>query len=341
MDSFCSQAYTSKGLTAVKNQRGRGALFTYILKGHPTEIKNKFIFEAQNSANCECDIDYDYNENPISLVCEGKGFCIVDGTYPCIREPETYGITDKIISLGEYQSGEILKFRKDEALRLFDEIKKEEKRCAGFISAARSVAADCRHFEENSLNRAKINRFAAKLWKKYGTPPTGRIGTERKYFGEVITENGLQFSFEKFSRLCSNISVINDFSSAAGALIVDKIRLYALSSGYDVISFIDFLDGCTLRHVAVPELGYGIYCERTLKAEFENAGRIRKSRFLKEDYTENLKNRASFCKKAYSELVEEAVKSLRFLEKSKGNLNKIYLSATDEAHFFKKNVISA
>lgn len=333
MNYFCSQAYTKNGLTYLKNQPKQNDHFTYIIKGYPDSLKHKIMKQVQESTPCECKIEYDYNENPVSLLCAEKGFSIVDGTSPNPVEPQTYGITDTIIDLNTYQNLQILNQRKDEVLDLLKEIKKEERRCAGFISAAKGIADDCKRIESASLNHPKINRFSAKLWKTYGTPPTGKIGKEKKYFANVLTPNGCEFPLEKFGEMCDRISIINDFSMAAASLITDKIRLYALSCGYDVLSFLDFLDGKTVRHIIIPEISYGIYCERTSFVTFENAKRIRKTRFMKEDFEKSIKSRALFCKKAYIELIAEADKTLEYVDNLKKSLDDVYLSATDDKKF--------
>ena len=338
MNSFCSQAYTSGGLTTLKSSKADSE-FTYILKGYPHSLKQKIITEIQNSADCECEIAYDYNEKPVSLRCRERNFRIVDGTYPHFNEPETYGITDKIIDLSAFQSHEALRSRRDEAIKLFGKIRKEEKRCAGFISAAKGIADDCRRIESPALSTSKINRFALRLWQKHGTPPRGKVGTEKKFFADVPTENGLDFAFKRFGDMCRNIFIINDFSCAASSQLTEKMKLYALSCGFDVISFVDFLDGQTVRHIIIPELEYGIYCERAVRAPFEDAKYIRKSRFLKEEYSESCKNRALFCKKAYNELVNEAVKSLKNIENHKKCLENIYISATNEKSFLINTII--
>lgn len=338
MNYFCSQAYTQNGLVHLNTQPKSNDNFTYIIKGYPDSLKHKLLKELQSSAGCECRAEYDYNGNPISLLCREKGFMIVDGTNPNCIEPQTYGITDLLINISNYQNLDELKKHRDAVLSLLKKIKKEENRCAGFISAAKGIAEDCKRIESATLNHSKINRFSAKLWKTYGTPPTGKIGREKKFFANVLTSDGCKFPVSAFSDMCEKISVINDFSMAAASLITDKIRLYALSCGYDVISFIDFLDGKTIRHIIIPELSYGIYCEKASSVTFENAKRIRKNRFLKEDFTNCFKLRTSFCKKAYNELITESVKSLKSVDNLKNDLDNVYLSVTNENIFLSEMV---
>ena len=191
MEPFISQAYTAGRLSALKTQNTNG-LFTYILKGYPRSLKRELIKSVQNVCG-KCEAEYDFCAEPFSLVCREKGFAITDGTSPFTAEPETYGISDCIIDLGTYQNSAVLQSRRDEALALFREIGRLEKRCSEFISAAKGIADGCTETEAPAVNRPALNRFAARLWKKYGRPPTGRIGRETKYFAEVLTPSGLVF----------------------------------------------------------------------------------------------------------------------------------------------------
>ncbi len=337
MNTFCSQAYTAGGLKTLKVKSERKDYFTYYFKGYPDALKRELLSAVSDYAKCET--AYDFGGRPISLVCDEKGFRIFDGTYPQTREPETYGITDAIINLGGYQSFPLPDIARKKAAVLFEEIRKAEKRCTGYISAAKGVADDCRRLEKNNISFPSVNRFMSALWKKYGTPPVGRVGKEVRFFADVPTADGMYFPFSKFGEYCKCVSVISDFSSALAESTADKIRLYAISCGYDVITFVDFLDGETVRHVIIPELEYGIYSERlTPASEIENTKRIRKSRFLSREYNEKYKNRAAFCKRAYSELIEEAEKSIKDIQNLKNQLDEIFFSATDCGRFIDDNL---
>lgn len=332
MENFCSQAYTANGSVSLnRHNNPEDGIFTYVLKGYPDCLKRQLINTVDTCA--ECETEYDSEGNPFSLVNWSKGFRITDGTYPDSAEPKTYGLIDGIVDLGAYQNFSVLQSRKEAALNLMNEIKKTEKRCTEFISAAGGIEKDCAGIEDSALRKPALNRYAAKLWKKYGSPPTGKVGREKKYFADVISPSGMSFPFEKFSGLCRNISVINDFSSAVSAPLVDKIRLYALSCGFDVISFISVTDTSSVCHIAVPDIGYGIYCEKTEHAQFDKAEYIRKNRFLDSEYTGRFRSRTMFCRKAYSELLDGASASLAELQKLRKSLDDIYLSATDSEKF--------
>ncbi len=339
MEMFCSQAYTSKGLISLV-KKASDADFTYILKGYPAALKHSLLKELLNSTGFDCAAAYDYNNSPIYLYCKEKGFQIIDGTYPNAPVPETYGIADSVVDLNSFQDMRLLSRSKAEALSLFNEIRKEEKRCAGFLSAAKGIAAGCKRQENAFVIRPALNRFSARLWKKYGMPPSGRVGTETRYFADFLTASGFRFNYEKFNSMCGTVSVIEDSSAAVSESVADKIRLYALSCGFDVISFVDFLDAETVRHIIIPELEYGIYsADFSCAANIENGRKIRKSRFLKPDYSEHLKNKTAFCRKAYSELAEEAAKSIKTIEILKKRLDKIYLDATDTDSFISENAL--
>lgn len=337
MESFCSQAYTSKGLITLKTNAPK-SIYTYILKGYPDSLKQKFIEKIKNSTDCECSSSYNYNEKPVSLLCKDKGFRIIDGTFPNTAEPEIYGITDSIIDIGAFQNTSALQKDTSKIMYLFNEIKKEEKRCVGFISAAKGIVDDCRRCEASYINRSEINRFSSKLWKRYGIIPSGCVGNETKFFADILNGEGTAFPFEKFSGLCETVSIISDFSSVISYHIADKLRLYALSCGLDVISFADFLDTATIRHIIIPELKYGFYSAgRNSDINITNQKKIKTFRFMNQNCSDYIKNKKQFCRKAYCELMHEAAESIKRIDDLKQRLDNIYFSATDISSFICNN----
>lgn len=336
MKSFCSQAYTMKGLITL-NKKASDIGYTYILKGYPFSLKNQLLKKIAGKQDSLCVTACDYNGALISLSCKEKDFQIIDGTYPNTIEPETYGITDSVIDLNAFQNSALLKQKKDSALRLFEDIRKEERRCSAFISAAKGISDECRRSESQYINKSYLNRFAAKLWRAHGYPPTGKVGRETRYFADVLTGLGMKFDHELFNSFCTKASVINDFSTVVSSSIVDKIRLYALSCGFDVITLVDFSDAASPRHVIIPQLEYGIYSAVfSDDADIINAKRIRKNRFFNQEYPDFFKSKAAFCKKACSELTDEAAKSIRTIESLQKQLDKIFLEATDNEAFVSK-----
>ena len=112
------------------------------------------------------------------------------------------------------------------------------------------------------------------------------------------------------------MTVICEKSGACAARIVDRVRSYALSAGYDVISCI-----CPMNveggaeHLIIPELRYGIFvCKHYHKGDFAKSRRVFYGRFLS-DSGDQTKRRMDFSLKAYRRLMQEVFTSLNEVKK--------------------------
>ncbi len=334
MNRFCNCAYTSQGLKYIKPQI-KNDTYNIVIKGYPCSLIRKFIREAEKLS--ECNVFYDYNGNPVALYCENKNIYITDGMLPSSAEPVTFGAADDLVYLGQYENKNSLRKNSDRIVSLINSIGKCEKKCVSYLETMCGIAEDMKRTEKSCMNINKINRFASKLWKKYGTPPNGRVGKETIVFSDYITPHGEKIAFDEFNSVCKNITVVNDFSFLVSEIIVEKIRLYALGCGYDVISCADYLNMSKIRHIIIPELQYAVFSERQSTDKICGK-RIRNTRFVSDDYSQISKNRIVFYKKAFYELEQQASKSLQLIENMKNKLDEIYLSSWNGESFIAEKV---
>ena len=327
-------AYTSKGFISCGRSIFPPDCFTYILKGRPDFAKTDLMMNLINSAK-NCRAEYDYEEKPRLVYCEDKNICVRDGTYPYSADAETYGVTDRIIDLSGFQTDAQIKkqaFRVTDLMRL---IRKEEQRCERYLLSCAGIVNDCKRIEKNNLDSKKLSRYAYKLWRRSTNGMKGSVGTEKKCFLSPISSKGVKKADSVFSELCSSVTVINDWVGNAADQLTDKIRLYALSSGYDVISCVDILfPDEAPEHVIIPELKFGIYRQRSSAVpEFKAYKRIHARRFMLRESSDSTRNRISFSKKACGDLLNEAVSSIKKISFYNGELDKIYSEKFDVQGF--------
>lgn len=338
MENICTSAYTSKGFVALKGFEQANA-YTYYLKGYPKELKQNIIENAAKRFE-DYSLCRDYNGIITGMLCEEKNICVLDAAYPFKSEPLTYGATDRIIDLSKYQNIKNLKENADSVLMLMKDYKKQEARCVRYLAAAKGIVDDCKRIERDNIDIRKLNRYASKLWQKYGEKPCGKVGTERKCFTDYVSKDGVVAEKSIFEKECSTVIIINDFFGTVADMIIEKIRLYALGCGADVISSVDFLHPDAVPyHIVIPGLGIGIYREqKSREVSFKGGKRIYSGRFYLKDNTEVIKNRFSFSKKAYSNLIDESAKSLQMLNDIEFQLENVYLSASNADNLVAKSV---
>lgn len=336
MNSSAHSTYTSKGFISFERKTFPPDCFTYIIKGYPDSAKTDLLNTIiQNEKNCLA--QYDYRGKPRLVYCEDKNICVKDGTYPYSAEAKTYGASDRVIDMSAFQLGNELK---NQAVRVNDImalIRKEEQRCERFLLSCAGIINDCKRLEKSNVDFKKLNRYASKLWRRYSNGMQGRAGSEKKCFSTVIKENGITRFDSLFSELCHDVIVINDWSGAAADMIIDRIRLYALSGGYDVISCVDILNPDDVpEHIIIPELELGICRQKEADApDFKTYKRIFARRFMLKEASDSMRNRISFSKKACSDLTNEAVASVKKIRFYNDELDKIYSKEFDFLRFAK------
>lgn len=326
MTSFCGSAYTSEGFVNFCENSYSANNFRYILKGHSPDLKSQ-LFYALDARLSDAGYEHTVIKNcfgtPASILCGGKKLEIIDGTYPFSAEPVSYGSFDKIIDISSFQNIDGLKKESEKIRDLLLCLKKQEHRAIRFLAAAAGVRNDCRRIDAERTDRRKLNRFSSKLWSKYGERPNGSVGMQKKVFDDTSEHNIGIFD------ACERVVIINDDFGFAAQSVTEKIRAYALSSGFDVLSFMSICDPYgTPEHIIVPGIGLGIFTKSCSQKICPVGKKIHAERFYQREKAGLEKNRLAFGKKAFKGLVDEAYKSIKEIENINAELDKIYLPHT-------------
>ena len=306
--------------------------YGYVVKGYSSSVKQKLFdcIKSELDARNMDYIDFCTAEGSDGIYSPDAGFHIINGTFPDTAEPLTYGATDEIFSLSDYQDCEFLEYHSLEINDCLNERKKQIERCRRFLSASQSISNDIIRLENENIDIAKINRYTARLWQRYGGKLIGRVGTETKRFVSCITADGVELNMEAFDIFCDNIVVLVDKTGACSRIITDRLRRYALSAGYDVISCLCPMNVCAgAEHIIIPQLRFGVFVSKYYhRADFPNSRKTFAKRFLKAS-ADQTKHRIDFSLKAYRKLMNEAFASLEAVDKCNRELDCYYMTATN------------
>ena len=295
-----------------------------VVKGGSPELKDKIFIElseelVQKSIQNEMLFSF---ENCCGIYCDEEKILIADEKILKEKQIENAEI---IIDLNELFSETIPK----ELLHIYEkEYDKKIKRSGRFLSAADSVKKDAMRIDAKSVNIGSVVNYSSKLWKKLGAEMQGSIGTETRKFVSCITPDGAELNMKAFDA-CERLAVIVDKTGAVSTMIIDRLRRYALGSGYDVVSCICSLDGKTVEHIIVPELSFGAFSsEHYHRILPKKERRVFASRFHTTD-SELYKNRINFSLKAYRSLMNEAFESLIGAQTEERKINYIFGNIVD------------
>ncbi len=298
---FYYGVYSPKGFYSLASKQSFRAEKNYVVKSYSASAKQGLFdtIKKELERRGQSCVDFCADERSLGIFSNDAGFRILDGTYGCLSESN-----GEILYLGDPEpTAEMQKY--------INERKEAEKRACRFLSACRCINNDMVRLDSANMDIVKINRFSSRLWSSAGGTLKGNIGTEHKRFVTCITPDGVELNMESFDTYCENITVICDKSGASARRIVDRVRRYALSAGYDVISCICPLNiEAGAEHLIIPELKYGIFtCKYYHKCDFEKCRRVSARRFLIPTEVET-KKRMDFSFKAYKRLMQEVFSSL-------------------------------
>lgn len=295
-----------------------------VVKGGSPELKDKIFIELSEELvqkSIQNEILFSF-ENCCGIYCAKEKILIADEKILKEKQIEN---AEKIIDLNELFSETIPK----ELLHIYEkEYDKKIKRSGRFLSAADSVKKDAMRIDAKSVNIGSVVNYSSKLWKKLGAEMQGSIGTETRKFVSCITPDGAELNMKAFDA-CERLAVIVDKTGAVSTMIIDRLRRYALGSGYDVVSCICSLDGKTVEHIIVPELSFGAFSsEHYHRILPKKERRVFASRFHTTD-SELYKNRINFSLKAYRSLMNEAFESLIGAQTEERKINYIFGNIVD------------
>lgn len=202
-------------------------------------------------------------------------------------------------------------------------------RCQRFLSVCNSIQNDISRLEKPYVDYKKINRLTSRLWNKISNGLKGHVGLETVRYVTCPTADGIELNMEAFDVNCEKMLVIKDRMGTCARIITERIRRYALGSGYDVIRCPCTTNPEITEHIIIPELSFGIFTSKYYhRDDFENSRKIYSKRFLFRS-VENVKLRTDFCLRAYRSLMNEVFSSLEEIESCDRKLDEIFYGATD------------
>lgn len=317
---FYYGVYSPKGFYSLASKPTFSAQRNYAVKGFSDFAKQRLFDSIKNELDkrgCSY-IDFCADDRSMGVYSQDAGFRIIDTTYETIPfEAETFLLDGTINN----QHEKWLSLRREAVLRT-----------QRFLTACRCINNDMSRLESTDMDIAKVNRYSTRLWNSTGGVLKGNVGTEHKRFVTCFTSEGVELNMDAFDIYCDNITLLCDKTGTCARRIVDRVRRYALSAGYDVISCL-----CPLNiengaeHLIIPELKYGIFvCKHFHKGDFRNCKKSYSARFLVPENTET-KKRMDFSFKAYKRLMQEVFSSLKTVKKCDDELNMLLSENTTAA----------
>ena len=314
----------------------------YIIKGGPGTGKSSFMKKVVKTAEgkgynaelCPCSSDPDSLD---AVIFPEIKTVIMDGTSPHTVDPFYPGACEQILNFGEFWNSDKLRENSDKIITLTNKNKFLHRIASGYLKAAKQLMTDNLNIINKYVDKNKLENFSRKLCKKY-IPKKYGIGVEWVRFLEGITPKGvISLANEKITE---NMVVIEDGFGLVSDKIINHIRLYALSNGYDIITIKNaFLPSSLLDGIIIPELSLS-FLRESEHSIFQNTRKIHWKRFMDIELLKAYKNRVKANKKTINSLISFATDTLKDAKSVHDQLESCYISAMDfeSLNLFAENI---
>jgi len=255
--------------------------------------------------------------------------CLLDAEAPYALEAKLPGAGEELLSLDICRDNALLRAQREPMRQLHAAWQRELLRAARFLRAARAMKRDMAFVAGETLDHAKLERFASRFAARRFPGPSGHIGQESRRFLTAATGRGLLLRRSGLNEAYTQAVALKDEYGVVAPLLWDLVRGYALGKGLDVISCPCLLQpGGGPEHLLLPSLGLCcVTANRRHPIDFENAQRIQAARFFEKEALREHCGRLRFCRRTMRELLTEAYQAQDAAEQAKAALDAIYAQA--------------
>ena len=307
-----------------------------IIKGGPgtgkSSLMKRLAAEAElRGYRCEriyCSSDPDSLDG---VILPQLKLSVADGTAPHVLEPRFPGVCETILDLGQFRDDAALRENAEQIIALTKANSQAHKECAGFLKAAGSVENEVAMLVSETLEPAKLKRFAYRLAENVCSTVSSGEGTLKRRFLSALTPQGVLVFYDSFYGISERVVILEDAFGVASAKILAILAETALHAGLETIACpCPMLPESRTEHLLLPALGIGV-CTSNRFHPFTQAAekKVNCAKFFREEELRRRKNRLLFNRKAEQELLDAALTKLREAKRLHDALERHYIRAMD------------
>jgi len=283
---------------------------------------------AEFSEHIHCSSD------PFSLdavIIPSLGISALDATPPHAVEPQYPGAFETVVNLCDCWDEDILRKNRVDIIKISEKTSSYHKQCVSLLKAACSLLDDNKFICSKHIRNDKIKKVAKSITDRELKHRKGNTPSEKKRFLSAVTPKGFMIFTDTVKKLCNRIYILKDPYTAVSEVFISEIRKTFLEKGFEIYTCISPL---TLmpEHILIPELGLGFMTSTTL-LPVENTVDpyriIHHTRFCDTENLKKKKQRMRFNLKVASELINEAVYSVKNAKETHDILESFYKKAID------------
>jgi hypothetical protein len=298
--------------------------------GGASALLEEVLAHAQGKGQlCEVFWDAPGRERLCALRLPEARLCILDAEAPYSLEARLPGVSEELFSLDCCRDNAILRARRGELMRWREDWQRGLLRAGQYLRAARAIKRDMRFIAGETMDFAKLERYASRFAALHFAQPNGQVGSETRCFLTAVTGQGLLLRRSALAACCDQAVVLEDDYGVAAPHLWNLLRAYALGNGLSVLRCHCSLDPFGApEHLLLPELSLAcVTANRRHPIELEGAKRVLASRFFDKEAMRTHRCRLGFCRRSLRELLAEAYQAQSAAEEAKAKLDTAYAAA--------------
>ncbi len=309
----------------------------YLIKGGPGTGKSSFMkYIAVKAVDrgymvelCPCSSD---PESLDGVIIKDIKTVLLDATSPHALEPNYPAVCEEVINLGAFWSSESLRRCAKEIIAITDKNKRLHKTAAAYISAAGELILDNFKLAGQIADTKKAELFGKKLASRLIEKSKINQPYEWVRFIGGVTPKGVAAFSGTVEKFYKNIIVIDDKLGATSNAIMNAVRKYALSRGYEIITLKNpFLPSYITDHILIPELSLAFVREYDYIRFDDCHRRIHARRFENINILKSVRSRVTFNRRLTRELLQSAIGALKSAKSVHDQMEQYYIDAMNFA----------
>ena len=197
----------------------------YVVKGGPGTGKSRFMREVAAYAEARGEhVTYYYcSSDPESLdgiFLARSAIALLDGTAPHVYEPQSVGVFEQIVNLGQFWNERMLLGRRDEVERFAREKQNAFSAAYSYLCAVGAVDGAVRNELAASVNRRKLARKAERFVSAF---PKEQDPREEIALCGSIGMRG-RARFDTYERSASRVIRVSDYASVGQMYLCEVLR---------------------------------------------------------------------------------------------------------------------
>lgn len=257
---FFASGNTSAGFYSLWDTNLQNLQKLYIITGAPGTGISSLIHAVGNRLSANgCDLEYVHNsldeQKLDGLIAPEIGVGIVSGNYPHQFQIKYPGAVEEMIYLGHCWDAVSLNQRREEIIRLFDEMQTRLEKAFAHFAKAKEIHLQREAIYAQGIDFDRVNRFTTQLLHRLflGKQIEKNPRVRKRFFG-AATANGVVHFIDELTENMTTRIILKGKPGSGKSTLLKKLAAESMANGLDTDIYQCSFDPESVDMVIIPAL---------------------------------------------------------------------------------------